>query len=347
MTRDYEVFEEITASKQEVMNCSYSKWYETFRPFVVESKVLKPLPREFLDYLAAESIRLPRDDVVLEANSDNEYSDWSEDEDGDTDESQSVDAKKDPTEGFEDLHREIQRVVEEFKAVAPKLNWSAPKDCTWIMINNTMRCDSASDVYLMLNSSDHITHDLDFPFEDTTANGSNEGSDVEYELVLRKWQEINPALEFRVFVRDQEIVGKSQRDLNYYDYLQQLIIDNKINDKINRFIYKEVIPKFGNRSFIVDIYCPRPFDNVMIIDINPFTRITDSILYTWNELLTDKEDLIRLITETNIGRFKTKAYSENQVPLDVVQASQDPNSLVELAREWQINEKSDVQPNAN
>ena len=41
---------------------------------------------------------------------------------------------------------------------------------------------------------------------------------VDYELVLTKWQEINPAYEFRVFVKDHRILGISQRDNNKYEF---------------------------------------------------------------------------------------------------------------------------------
>ena len=49
-------------------------------------------------------------------------------------------------------------------AVFPKLNWSSPKDAKWIMPGNTIKCQNVSDVYLLLNSSDHIGDDLDNPF---------------------------------------------------------------------------------------------------------------------------------------------------------------------------------------
>ncbi|EGV65403.1 hypothetical protein PSN45_002431 [Yamadazyma tenuis] len=330
MTRDYTVFEEVKATKKDILNCRFSSWYPKLQEHSFEAEILGPLPSQFVEYLGAESIRLPLEDKVeLDVTSDNEYSDW-EDEEDSAEES-------DPIQGFVDLHEQVNEVVKKYRAVAPKLNWSAPKDSCWIMLNKTMKCQSASDVYLMLNASDHITHDLDFPFEDTHDEESD--PEFDYELVLRKWRDINPALEFRVFVRNGEVVGKSQRDLNYYDYLEKLIGDNKLDDTINSFVKKTVVPVIENRSFIVDVYVPKPFSKVYVVDINPFTRITDSILYTWSELLNDKEDKTRLITETNIGRFKTKAYSENQVPLDVIQASSDPNSLAQLAREWQINEK--------
>jgi len=48
--------------------------------------------------------------------------------------------------------------------VVPKLDWSAPKDATWISATNSMECRTPNDVYL-LKSSDFITHDLEQAFD--------------------------------------------------------------------------------------------------------------------------------------------------------------------------------------
>lgn len=334
MTRDYAVLEEIKASSQEILNCSYSKWYPLFKDHTASSMII-PLTQEFIHYLSSESIHLPDPPRNVEGTIE-EILD--EDSESDDDEEWETEPRVDPTKDFPMINEFITKALDKYTYVTPKLNWSAPKDASWIMIDNTLKCRNINDVYLLLKSSDHITHDLDHPFDESSDTDSPA---PEYELVLRKWKEINPSLEFRVFVRNGVIVGKSQRDLNYYDFLKNLIEEEKINDVINDFVNTEVIPKFQNRSFIIDIYVPRPYKKIRIIDINPFTRVTDSILYTWPELINDQEDNIRLITETNIGRFRTKAYSESQVPLDVVNASADPGALAELAKEWQINEKTD------
>ena len=90
---------------------------------------------------------------------------------------------------------------------------------------------------------------------------------------------------------------------------------------------------------MVDLYIPRPFDNVFLIDINPFARKTDPLMFSWNELANystegDNDYELRLVLKNNTGRFACKEHSENQVPDDVVQASLDPNSIRELATKW-------------
>ena len=116
--------------------------------------------------MASESIRLPSNTnnkkiTVLEADSDNEYSDWDDEED------QQQDAEHDDNvfSQFQDIQDKIDASIQEMGgAVFPKLNWSSPKDAKWIMPGNTIKCQNVSDVYLLLNSSDHIGDDLDNPF---------------------------------------------------------------------------------------------------------------------------------------------------------------------------------------
>lgn len=329
--QDHSVFNELKVSKEQVIRSSYSKWYSKLKLNVAESIILSPLPEEFIEYLSSESIRLPtiRGDEIV-TNSDNEYSDWSDAED------QEGGTSSDPVEKFRDLHQKIEDALRKLGPVCPKLNWSAPKDSKWIMANNTMKCVNAADVYLLLNSSDHIAHDLDDAFND--CHDQDKNTRIDYELVLRKWVDINPALEFRVFVRNSTIIGVSQRDLNYYDYLEKIV--PVFREKITSLFETAIRGTLEDKDVIIDVYIPRPFDKVWIVDINPFSRKTDSLLFTWHELLeVNPREIhtydIRLISETNLGRFSKKEFSENQVPIDVIDASVNSETMIELARKWQ------------
>lgn len=325
---DYSVFEDLKVTKEQVIRCSYSLWYDKYKLYVAESIILKPLPDAFIEYLSSESIRLPHELLTeVVADSDNEYSDWSDDE---------AETVANPIQGFSQLHSQISDgIVQLGKAVCPKLNWSAPKDAKWIMANNTLKCENASDIYLLLNSSDHIAHDIDDAFNECSEEEKQ--TKVPYELVLRKWMDINSALEFRVFIKNRVIVGVSQRDLNYYDYLDKLV--PTFRAKIDDMFALVIEPGLEDDCVIVDIYIPRPFSKVWLIDFNPFSRKTDSLLFTWHELLqiNHKEVFkydIRLVSETNLGRFSKKEFSENQVPLDVIDASVNSETMIELARKW-------------
>lgn len=60
-----------------------------------------------------------------------------------------------------------------------------------------------------------------------------EGQKVQYDLVLRKWYDLQPSMEFRCFVKNQEIIGITQRDLNYYAFLKDVAQD--VEQKIFEF----------------------------------------------------------------------------------------------------------------
>ncbi|CAG98013.1 cell proliferation protein CDC123 [Kluyveromyces lactis] len=340
---------DIKVRSDDIRACSFSSWYDKFKKYTPKAKIIQPLPEEFLRYLAQDGIRLSLEendstynDHCLKRDDDNEYSDWEADDDGDND-SDSDDDKNGkeeemvPMVNFPDLHREIAEVIGEYGAVTPKLNWSAPRDATWILPNNTSKCMNVNDIYLLLNASNYIAYDLDHAFDECEDRDNSDNQSIQFELVLRKWFDINPALEFRVFVRDSEIWGISQRDLNYYNYLEPL--QDTFTNLIEEFVYDIVLPNFDLKSFVLDVYLPRPFESCWLIDINPWSRTTDPLLFSWNELASkdldsDASPEIRLITEHNMGRFVTKEHSENQVPKDVVQASLDPESMRELTYKW-------------
>ncbi|KAI5957414.1 CDC123 [Candida margitis] len=325
----YTTFENTNVTVDEILKCSFSNWCGLFNDNLYPYRVINPLPPSFIDYLLSDGIKLATSQNTLQQTSDNEYSDWEED---DVDESEPVHLK------FIDLHDQINKYVGELGGkVIPKLNWSTPKDASWLMPGNTIRSIEANDIYLLLKSSDHIIDDLLYPFSEV---GNAKEVKVSYELVLKKWVDINPALEFRVFVNEGKILGISQRDLNYYDFLKDL--ESELNSRISSFVYDEVTPKFtklGLGKFILDVYVPRPFNKVCIVDVNPFQRKSDSLLFTWNELLirhpeADDDYDFRLINETNLGAFAKKQHSESQVPIDVVGAANDTEALINLAREW-------------
>lgn len=327
------VFEEVKITREDIINCSYLRWADFFKGSVPPAKVFRPLPQAFLDYLGLDTIRLPKaqyEEKVV-ATSDNEYSDWEDDE------SQECS----PVEAFQELHDGISSAVAEFGAVMVKFNWLAPKDARWILINNEMKCRSVNDVYLILNASDHIAHDIDYALSEAENHEElhkHDTSGLEYELVVKKWMDMNPALEFRVFVSNKRIIGISQRDLNHYNYLEALRPD--IQRAIAKFWHHYNLSNtvFCNPSYVLDVYVPRPFTKVWVIDVNPFSRKCDPLLFTWHELTEftamANEPELRLVDETNVGRFAQKENSENQVPLEVVDAAANTEAMVELAKQW-------------
>ena len=297
--------------------------------------------RQFIQYLEQDGIKLPHDEKSfytekITPTEDNEYSDW-DDEEEELEQEGKKSQDIEPLKDFPELHSRIKEIIADMGAVTPKLNWSAPRDATWILPNNTMKCNEVNEVYLLLNASNYIMHDLQHAFDGCIDDGkSATDKPLQYELILREWFDINPALEFRVFVKDKKIVGASQRDLNYYDFLNEL--SDQLKDLIEEFVEDIIVPQFEDDSFVVDLYIPRPFNKVFLIDINPFARKTDSLLFSWNELvhieLSGKDYELRLLTENNTGRFASKEHSENQVPRDLVDASLNPDAIRELTQKW-------------
>ncbi|PIO29517.1 hypothetical protein AB205_0174850, partial [Aquarana catesbeiana] len=62
---------------------------------------------------------------------------------------------------------------------------------------------------------------------------------VKYELVLRKWCELIPGGEFRCFVKENKLIGISQRDYTqYYDHICKQKED--IQRSIQKFFQKNI-----------------------------------------------------------------------------------------------------------
>lgn len=176
----------------------------------------------------------------------------------------------------------------------PKLNWSAPKDATW-MNANTMECKKPSEIYLLLKSSDFITHDLEHAFDDCVDDIVEPAADavtkeltyddIPYHLALRKvYPNFNPSVEFRCFVRDRKLLCICQRDLNHYNFLLKL--EYRLSRTIFEFFGKHLQETFPDDSFVFDVYVPQPYTKPWLVDINPWAPRTDPILFSWQELLT-------------------------------------------------------------
>lgn len=334
--------------KAHVDNCQFSSWHAQYRSLVPKTKVIRPIPREFLDYLLEDGIVLPPEafpnkfNVDDEMDSDTKYEDEDEDDKG-----------TDPSEKFKEFHQQVEQTIQELGgAVMPKLNWSAPRDAQWISTTSSLKCVSASDIYLLLKSSSYIVHDLTESYSDcvdverpaASATGADEGSEIDpnqtFELVLRQWVSINPALEFRCFVKDRTLIGATQRDMNYFDFLEPLA--ENLAEEIELFFEEKLQSTFPDNNFVFDVYIPRPYNRVWLVDINPYAPRTDTHLFSWEELLTfnhthpEFEWDLRLQEKENATRnFGGAAHSENHVPKDVVDASMSGEGIAQFARQWQ------------
>lgn len=165
-------------------------------------------------------------------------------------------------------------------------------------VTNSMQCTSPNDIYLLLKSSNFITHDLEHAFDGCTTKATEEGSepkkdDIPYHLVLRKYVDMNPAVEFRCFVRNRRLLCICQRDTTHYAFLHE--IQNDLRFEIQDFFEDHLMDTFPDPNFVFDVYVPPPHTRVWLIDINPWAMRTDPILFSWRDVLeiegpTDEDD---------------------------------------------------------
>ena len=155
---------------------------------------------------------------------------------------------------------------------------------------NTMICRNPSEIYLLLKSSDFITHDLEHAFDDTVDSPSSTltSNSIPYHLVLRKavpqW---NPSVEFRCFVRQRRLLCMCQRDLNHFDFLFNM--SGRLRSQIQEFFDVRLRDTFPDENFAFDVYVPPPHDRVWLVDINPWAPRTDPLLFSWMEVLNMPE----------------------------------------------------------
>lgn len=284
--------------RSHILNCSFHSWYPKYRTYVPKCRLL-PLNSAFVAYLQADGIVLPPEEFSQHSNTEaNEDSLFSSNDNGD-----SEDEDVDPSTEWPELHKTIASTIAELSgAVAPKLNWSAPKDATWISATNNMQCNSPNEIYLLLKSSNFITHDLEHAFDgcdDATTSDAEAltTKDIAFHLVLRKWIQINPSVEFRCFVRRRKLLGICQRDLNHYDFLEPMI--DVLRELIQEFFDMRLKNTFPEENFAFDVYIPAPHKRVWLVDVNPWAPRTDPLLFSWLELLEMQDPPSR--TGSNAG----------------------------------------------
>ncbi|KAF7727666.1 hypothetical protein EC973_007324 [Apophysomyces ossiformis] len=325
-------------TREDVMRCSFSSWYDKLRNNSFKSKVIA-LPDEFVDYLNADSIFLPSDgqprSATIEELDEDETSFSDEDDHSKETDTQAIWAQNEKIPRFPDIEQFIRDAIDEFDgAVFPKMNWSSPRDAAWISATQTLKCTSPFDVFLLLKSSDFINHDLNHALDHCDSPSPRPS----FELVLRKWYDLQPSMEFRCFVKQKELIGICQRDVNYYEFLQGM--KNDLELKIHNFFEDHVRDNFDSAHYVFDVYVPRNRQRVWLVDFNPFSVTTDSLLYDWAELASfdvDKQEpefrVIQSQAEADANACGAPRFATNMVPKDVIDLS-DGKSIAEFAEEF-------------
>ncbi|CAC5413039.1 Cell division cycle protein 123 homolog,Cell division cycle protein 123 [Mytilus coruscus] len=323
----------------EVLQCSFPSWYNKFKDITIKSYMI-PLPQEFIDYLHADGIVLPAESITASAQESNDDNMEGEEIDVDWDDDDGPIAEE---PSFPEFETTIKNKIKSCGGkVFPKLNWSSPQDATWISFDKTLKCTCPSDIYLLLKSSEFITHDLTQPFykcEDYDEDRSD--ITVKYHLILRQWQDLNPAAEFRCYVRNNQLLAISQRHHSiYYEH----IVDQRedIVADIKSFFYHMVSPKFPCTNYSFDVY-RRDKGKLLLIDFNPFGSVTDSLMFTWKELEeaeslestgTDSADFPAFRCVARPEGVQPSPYATCGVPRDIIDLAtgQDPYKLMDLLK---------------
>lgn len=311
---------------EQILNCMFSKWYEEFRSVTIKSHVID-LPDEVVKYLLSDGLVLPHGETNglcgdLYSDSDDEV-DWDSE------------AKTVEEPNFDPVNAKIRDCILDLGgAVIPKLNWSAPRDATWISFDKTMRCACPADVFLLLKSSDFVTHDLTDPFR-YCDDSESASVPVTYQLILREWLNIEPQDEFRCFVVNNSLVGISQRCHSVF-YPSLKADKNDIANDIVIFFGNDIHKRFPDSDFVFDVY-RKSNGEVVLLDFNPFGAVTDSLLFEWNELYllkeaaADSKELLIRFVESESG-IKPHPYQCYAIPQDFVHLSSglDPAKFIDL-----------------
>ncbi|KAL7339537.1 D123-domain-containing protein [Rhodotorula toruloides] len=218
----------------DILACQFSHWYPLFRRISPKATVIRPIPQEddFVEYLESDGLFLPEGSGPMGLS---ELSDSDSDSDSPSSSTASstdgADGRPTPSPrqrrqfSFPHLDAEIRSALARYDgAVFPKLNWSSPQDAAWMLPGQNLKCQTPADVYLLLKSSDFISHDLDRAFDDcidyepTSPSLAGLSLDEEegerrrrrrwsFELVLKKWFDMPRSQEWRCFVRENRLLG--------------------------------------------------------------------------------------------------------------------------------------------
>ena len=197
------------APAEAILQCQFSNWYPMFERNTIKSRIIE-LSQDFIDYLKEDGVILPSS-IEVPLGTEDQLSD-------DEDVSEVRDGEAEMKErDFTSIEVEMQSAITSLKGeVFLKLNWSAPIDASW-MVGGSVKCKSLYDIYLLLKASDRVMFDLEKMFEECE---STEPPSFPYTLVIRKWANLLPSMEFRLFIFQKQLVGICQRKCDtYYSFL--------------------------------------------------------------------------------------------------------------------------------
>jgi D123 len=186
----------INAVAKDILDCQFHKWFPLFKISTMKSFIIE-LPERFVDYLLEDSVILPSSES--DAFGRDELSD-------DEDLTELSETRPIHREDFSVLTSQIKSAIQTLKGeVFVKFNWSAPTDAAWLR-GGSLKCTDSADIYLLLKSSDRIVYDIENMFN--LCPDCELKRPEKFTLILRSWANLDPAMEFRVFVASNQILGE-------------------------------------------------------------------------------------------------------------------------------------------
>ncbi|KAK2439880.1 cell division cycle protein [Trifolium repens] len=270
--------------EEDVNRCQIQEWYPNFKSVSIKT-ILHQLPESFIQYLLDDSgpFLLPvsvlnEDALPNRIHNPIDEEDFQVSEESDEDEAE----ESSPPPSFPELELQVKESIELLGgSVFPKLNWSAPKDSAWISTSATLRCTTFSEIALLFRASDSLVHDLCHAYDSCQDKSSSRPHN--FFLAVRKWYPfLKPEMEFRCFVRNQKLVGISQREVTTF-YLVLLEKKDDLLLQIQGFFNSYVRTKFESENYAFDVYVTNN-ERVKIVDFNTWGGFTLSLLFTWDEL---------------------------------------------------------------
>lgn len=324
----------------EVLACSFERWYDKFRDVTFTSRVIV-LPEDFVKYLMADGIQMPGGlgENTAANNGEDSDSEWG---DGGSDSADNQTETENPS--FPEVENAVRSAIADLEgAVLPKLNWSAPKDAKWMNFG-TLKCGTVQEVFTLLKASDFIAHDLCHSLDDCTDASERPSRPDVFCLVLREWRSIDEASEFRCFVSGGRLRGVSQRHTSlFWEHLVDPAFTDGVVAKIAIFFEERVKGKFPLDRFVFDVLvCKAPRHKVRLVDFSPWISSTDPLLFDWRELPTLGADDGAMRPEFRCVRSEAercgKVENYHSVPLEVAElGSATPNEMEDLCRRAERN----------
>ncbi|KAI0989474.1 hypothetical protein GJ496_003867 [Pomphorhynchus laevis] len=309
--------------------CSFINWYPIFKDITIKSKILT-IPDEVLSYLRSDKFFLPKScneqfdqectlRTSISVNSDqiiNDFQMWATDSEiVDCDRFDCLSEDEPSLESndslkivdFPDFESQIQRAIDNFHSVFPKLNWKAPiLDIFFVIIA----------VYQHNGYSLNLKQ---IPI-----------------LVLRKWTDINRCNEFRCFIRDDNLIAVCQRNIDTVANVDESGV-NELEKRIQDFYNVWIFQKFKLQSFIMDIFIEKN-GIIKLIDFGVYDRTcSDAILFSWSELDAINKTDDHLVMRFKFGKKSLISCRINQYPLEAASCN-----IINLAQSaYKLQSKND------